>query len=296
MNLEYSLFPGCVTSAREFSCEISARKVFEALDVELHDVEDFTCCMPACLVHSFDYATGLALTSRNLCVADEFDRDILTLCVSCYGNLWRAKKLMSENGDLRRRVDELLASIGRSYQGKVGIKHSTTALYEDIGPKNLKNQVSKPLRGIKAAPFYGCHLIRPREYLFFDDAEFPEKLDELINATGATSVLHRERTGCCIGCGSFFGEVAEEAALRLSVDILESALEAKADCVVVTCPYCFLQIEMGQLLFKRRTGESYNVPVLNYTDLLGLALGVEPRELGMNIHKIDPSPLLEKIK
>jgi len=296
VNLEYSLFPGCVSSAREFSCEISARKVFEVLNVELYDVEDFTCCMPACLVHSFDYATGLALTSRNLCVADEFDRDILTLCVSCYGNLWRAKKLMSENGDLRRRVDELLASIGRSYQGKVGIKHSITALYEDIGPKNLKNQVSKPLRGIKAAPFYGCHLIRPREYLFFDDAEFPEKLDELINVTGATSVLHRERTGCCIGCGSFFGEVAEEAALRLSVDILESALEAKADCVVVTCPYCFLQIEMGQLLFKRRTGESYNVPVLNYTDLLGLALGIEPRELGMNIHKIDPSPLLEKIK
>lgn len=296
MSLEYSLFPGCVPSAREFSCEISARKVFEALDVELHDVKDFTCCMPACLVHSFDYATGLALTTRNFCVADEFNRDILTLCVSCYGNLMRAKKLMSENGDLKRRVDKLLATVGRAYQGKAGVKHSVTALYEDIGIEALKNNVSQSLREIRAAPFYGCHLIRPSEYLSFDDAEFPKKVDELIEATGATSVLHRERTGCCIGCGSFFGEVAEEAALRLSVDILDSAQEAEADCVIVTCPYCFLQIEMGQLLFKRRTGELYNLPVLHYTDLLGLSLGIEPKELGMNLHKIDPTPLLERIK
>ncbi|MFB0561031.1 MAG: CoB--CoM heterodisulfide reductase iron-sulfur subunit B family protein [Candidatus Lokiarchaeia archaeon] len=296
MSLEYSLFPGCVPSAREFSCEISARKVFEALDVELHDVKDFTCCMPACLVHSFDYVTGLALTSRNFCVADEFDRDVLTLCVSCYGNLWRAKKLMSENGDLRRSVDELLASVGRSYQGKASVKHSVTALYEDIGIEALKNNVSKNLGGVRAAPFYGCHLIRPREYLSFDDTEFPKKVDELIEVTGATSVLHRERTGCCIGCGSFFGEVAEEAALHLSVDILDSAQETEADCVIVTCPYCFLQIEMGQLLFKRRTGELYNLPVLHYTDLLGLSLGIEPKELGMNLHKIDPTPLLERIK
>ncbi len=296
MSLEYSLFPGCVPSAREFSCEISARKVFEVLGIELHDVKDFTCCMPACLVHSFDYATGLALTSRNFCVADEFDRDVLTLCVSCYGNLWRAKKLMSENGDLRRKVDELLKTVDKTYQGKARVKHSITALFEDVGSKTLKNMVSKPLKGIRAAPFYGCHLIRPKEYLSFDDPEFPQKLDQLIEVTGATSVLHRERAGCCIGCGSFFGEVAEEAALRLSVDILDSALEGEADCVIVTCPYCFLQIEMGQLLHKRRTGEAYNVPVLHYTDLLGLSLGIEPRELGINLHKIDSSPLLEKIR
>nr|MDO8080075.1 CoB--CoM heterodisulfide reductase iron-sulfur subunit B family protein [Candidatus Freyarchaeota archaeon] len=296
MNLEYSLFPGCVPSAREFSCEVSARKVFEALDVELHDVGDFTCCMPACLVHSFDYVTGLALTSRNFCVADEFNRDILTLCVSCYGNLSRAKKLMSENGDLRRRVDELLAAVGKSYGGKASVKHSVTVLYEDIGIESLKKNVTKTLKGIRAAPFYGCHLIRPREYLSFDDPAFPVKLDELIKVTGATSVMHRERAGCCIGCGSFFGEVAEEAALRLSVDILDSAREAEADCVIVTCPYCFLQIEMGQLLFKRRTGELYNLPVLHYTDLLGLSLGIEPKELGMDLHKIDPTPLLERIK
>lgn len=294
--MEYSLFPGCLPSAREFSCEVSARKVFEALNVELHDVEDFTCCMPACLVHSFDYVTGLALTSRNLCVADKFDRDILTLCVSCYGNLWRAKKLMSENGELRLKVNELLASVNRSYMGKANIKHSVTALYEDIGIESLKKNVSRTLKGIKAAPFYGCHLIRPKEYLSFDDTEFPEKLDKLIEATGATSIMHRERTGCCIGCGSFFGGVAEEAALRLSVDILESAQEAEADCIVVTCPYCFLQIEMGQLLFKRRTGELYNLPVLHYTDLLGLSLGFEPKELGMDLHKIDVTPILERIK
>ncbi|MHA1207888.1 MAG: CoB--CoM heterodisulfide reductase iron-sulfur subunit B family protein [Candidatus Freyarchaeota archaeon] len=296
MSLEYSLFPGCVPSAREFSCEISARKVLEVLGVELHDVRDFTCCMPACLVHSFDYATGLALTTRNFCVADEFDRDILTLCVSCYGNLLRAKHLMSENGDLRRKVDELLATVGKAYQGKAEVKHTVTALYEDIGLEKLKSGVSKPLKGIRAAPFYGCHLIRPGEYLSFDDTEFPRKLDELIEVTGATSVLHREKAGCCIGCGSFFGGVAEEAALRLSVDILSSAREAGADCVIVTCPYCFLQIEMGQLLYKRRTGELFNLPVLHYTDLLGLSLGIEPKELGLNLHKIDPTPLLEGIK
>jgi len=204
-------------------------------------------------------------------------------------------KPLRKHKDLKRKVNELLASANLSYTGKTDIKHSVTILHQDIGLKAIKNMVARPLKEIRVAPFYGCHLIRPHEYVSFDDPEFPVKLDELIEATGAKSVYHLERTGCCIGCGSFFGEVAEEAALRLVVNILNSVKSAEADCIVVTCPYCFLQLEMGQLQYRRRTGEEFNTPVLYYTDLLGLSLNLEPKDLGMNLHRIRSTHLLEKI-
>jgi heterodisulfide reductase subunit B len=296
MRQEYAFFPGCVTSAREFGCELSTREVFKALDMGLRDVDDFSCCMPAFLVHSFDYVTGLALTSRNLCVADELGLDILTICVSCYGNLMRAKHLLEEDQFLRKKVEELLALTGRKYTGKAKVKHVVTTVYENIGLRNLRKIVIKPLKEIKAAPFYGCHLIRPQTYVKFDDSEFPAKLDQLIAATGATSVYHKERAGCCIGCGAFLGGVSELASFRLATGILDSAKEAGADCIVVTCPYCLLELEMGELKAARETGKTYNLPVLHYMDLLGLSLGLNPKELGLDLHRIKATSLLEKIK
>lgn len=296
MNQEYALFPGCVTPAREFACELSTRAVFEALDIGLIDVGDFSCCMPACLVHSFDYVTGLALTARNLCVADALGLDILTICVSCYGNLMRAKHLLDEDHLLREKVNELLALAGIRYLGRTQTKHNVTAVYEDIGLRGIRKATRGRLKGVKAAPFYGCHLIRPHDYVAFDDSEYPVKLDQLIAATGATSLQHREKAGCCIGCGAFLGGVSEVASLRLATGILDSAKEAGADCIIVTCPYCLLEMEMGQLKIAKDKGIEYNIPIIHYMELLGLSLNLEPKELGLNLHRVKPTALLEKIR
>lgn len=295
MKLEYALFPGCVAPIREYGFEVSARKVLESLDVNLATSTDFSCCMPACLVSSADYTTGLALTARNICVADELGLNILTLCASCFGNLSRAKHLLNENPHLKREVNRILALAGGTYSDKPRVEHVVTVLHREIGLQNLQKQVARKLKSVRAAPFYGCHLILPYDYARFDDPEFPQKLDQLIEVTGATSVDYPEKASCCIGCGSFFGGVSEKAAMRLTDIILTSARKNDVDCVITTCPFCLMQLELGQVKIAQAGGRKFDLPVLHYVDLLGLSLGLEPDELGMDLRRVDSSHLLEKV-
>jgi len=291
---EYALYTGCVAPTREIGYEMSVRKVMEALGVELKQVDDFNCCMPACLVHSVDYTRGLALTSRNLCIAEELGLPLFTLCSSCFGNLSRAKHLLDEYPDIRRDVNEILGEVDKEYKGEAQVEHVVTVLHNEITLDRLRGRITEPLRGINAAPFYGCHIFLPQKYAGFDDPEFPDKLDALIGVTGAQNVDYPEKTSCCIGCGSFFGEVSEGASVLLAETILDSAKGGGADCIVTTCPFCIMQLELGQLRLREK-GKEYDIPIVHYVDLLGLSMGMEPEELGMDLRRIDTELLLEKI-
>ncbi len=292
---EYLLYPGCVASVRELGYEMSTRAVFKRLGADLVGRDDFNCCMPACLVHSVDYVKGLALTGRNLAIAEEEGLPLLTLCSSCFGNLSRAKYLLDSSRELREGVNRELAKVGREYRGKVKVQHVVTALYEDFTLETLMNLSVDPLHGLRAAPFYGCHLFLPQRYAGFDDAEFPEKLGHLIEVTGAESVDYHEKSSCCIGCGSFFGKVSEEASLKLAEVILDDVKRSGADAVVATCPFCMMQLEVGQMKLREEKGKEYGLPVLHYVDVLGLAMGLKPDELGLGLRRVDPGPLLERL-
>jgi heterodisulfide reductase subunit B len=294
VSLEYSLFTGCVASTREIGYELALRNVFEKLDITLKNVDDFSCCQPACLVHSVDYVKGLALTTRNLAVAEEHGLPMMTLCSSCFGNLSRAKYLLDTNLELKIKVNELLNKAGREYNGSVNIDHVVTALYNDYKIENLIKMISQPLKNIKAAPFYGCHIFMPVKYSQFDDPEHPVKLDNLISLTGAEVIEYPEKTNCCIGCGSFFGEVSEEASVLLAENIVRSAAEKDADCIVTTCPFCIMQLEIGQIKLKEQD-KDFGIPVLHYVDLLGLSMGLGPDELGFELRRINIDPVLECI-
>ena len=293
--MTYLLYPGCVASVRELGYEMSMRAVFKSLGIDLKQRDDFNCCMPACLVHSVDYERGLALTSRNLAIAEEEDLPLMTLCSSCYGNLSRAKYLLHSNQALKRDVNGLLGEVGREYRGKAKVEHVVTTLYKDYGPDGIKKLSVNPLSRFRAAPFYGCHLFLPQKYSGFDDAEFPQKLDKLINATGAESVDYHEKTSCCIGCGSFFGKVSDEAGLKLAKGILDDVKSSGADAIVATCPFCIMQLEVGQIKLRESEAKEYEIPVIHYIDVLGLAMGMKPSELGLDLRRISVSPLLEKL-
>ncbi len=293
--MTYLLYPGCVASVRELGYEMSMRAVFKRLNIDLKQRDDFNCCMPACLVHSVDYKRGLALTSRNLAIAEEEDLPLMTLCSSCYGNLSRAKYLLDSNQTLKKEVNGLLGEVGREYKGKAKVEHVVTTLYKDYGPDGVKKLSVNPLKGLRAAPFYGCHLFLPQRYTGFDDAEFPQKLDKLIKATGAESVDYHEKTSCCIGCGSFFGKVSDEAGLKLAKNILDDVKSSGADAIVATCPFCIMQLEVGQLKLRESEKKEYEIPVIHYIDVLGLAMGLKPDELGLDLRRISVSPLLEKL-
>lgn len=294
MSLEYVLYPGCVASVREIGYELSVRKVFDRLGVKLRQSNDFNCCMPACLVHSVDYVRGLALTTRNLAVAEEMGLPMLTLCSSCFGNLSRAKYLLDEDPQLRKDVNKILALAGREYKGEARVEHVLTILHKDITLDKLKERVSNPLRNIVAAPFHGCHIFMPAKYSGFDDPEFPTKLDTLMAATGVKVADYNEKTSCCIGCGSFFGDVSQTASLLLVDKILKSAKDAGADCIVTTCPFCIMQLEIGQIKL-RDEGKDYGLPVLHFVDLLGLSMGMDTGELGFELRRVSVKPLLAKV-
>lgn len=294
MTLEYSLFPGCVASTREIGYELAVRNVFNKLGVKLNKVDDFSCCQPACLVHSVDYVKGLALTARNLAVAEEQELPMMTLCSSCYGNLSRAKYLLDTNPSLKSEVNKLLAKAGREYKGTVKIDHVVTMLCNDYELDKLSEEVIKPLTNLHAAPFYGCHIFMPEKYSHFDDPEHPVKLDELITLTGAENIDYLEKTSCCIGCGSFFGEVSEEASIMLAENIVRNAAEKGADCIVTTCPFCIMQLEIGQIKLKEQD-KSFDLPILHYVDLLGLSMGLDKDELGFDLRRIDMKPVLNRL-
>jgi len=293
--LKYALFVGCLASVREISYEKASRKVLGELGIEPVTVEDFSCCSPVCLVHGMDYTTGLALTARNICLAEERKLKMLTLCASCFETLSKTNSVLKKDPKLRGEVNDILAVANREFKGTTEVTHVVKALYEDVGLEKLKAAVKRPLNNLRVATFYGCHLVRPHDFVEFDDPESPTVLDNLVETLGAKSEYYDQKKGCCIGCGAFFGGVSEEIALELNHRLMQSLGNAKVDCLVTTCPFCFFRFDMGQLQIADKWGERYGIPVLFYVQLLGLAMKLNPQDLGLSLHRVNTRPLLEKL-
>jgi heterodisulfide reductase subunit B len=200
-----------------------------------------------------------------------------------------------EDPRLLKDVNTALGEVGREYNGKASVEHVVTALSKEYSENELSELSIAPLKGLKAAPFYGCHLFLPSRYAGFDDPEFPKKLDRLIELTGAEAVDYHEKTSCCIGCGNFFGKVSEDASMRLVEAILEGVKTSEADVIVTTCPFCMMQLEVGQMRLKNEKGKGYGIPVIHYVDMLGLSMGIAPEDLGLNLRRTDVLPTLKKL-
>lgn len=288
--MRYLFFLGCTAPTRVQGYELSTRKVLPALGVELVDEPLFTCCSPAPIIPSIDFLTSLAITARNLCIAEEAGSDIVTLCNGCYGNLSTVIHQM-EREETREKVNRILAEIGYEYKGKVKVKHVTQVLFEDVGIEKIKARVKRPLP-LRIGAYYGCHLIRPEEALTFDYSEVPTKLDQIVTALGAESIWYESKFECCGGTlRGFNDDISVELGRRKLVNLDK----ANVDCVAVTCPFCFLQFDRGQVAITDRYGEEYNIPIFTITELIGLAMGYDPTDLGIRLKAIDASKILERI-
>jgi len=287
----YALFLGCTIPARQPHYELAARKSLTKLGVELVDLDNMTCCAPP-PVQSIDLETGLSVAAYNICLAEEADLDIITLCTGCFESLAIANNLLKENEKLKTRVNQILSSAGKEFKGSKEVKHYLHVLMTDIGLDGLKKSVTKDLTKLKVASFSGCHALRPSALLKFDDPENPRKFDELINALGAKSIWYRNKLKCC---GGLLRGYADDIALAIARDKIVNTVKAGADCIITLCPFCFLTLDMGQFLIKSTYKEEYNIPVLHYAELLSLALGMEPKELAFDFHKIKVDSILTKI-
>ncbi len=287
MRESYAFFLGCTVPTRNFGYELSTRKVCEVLGIELVDLPGFICCGTP--LENVSEKASICMAAYNLALAEEKDLDILAICNGCINSLKKANFLLKKDEDLRAEVNKVLSKIGKEYKGKIEVKHLIQVLYEDIGIEKIKNMIKKPLK-LKVASHTGCHLVKPSYAMKFDDPEQPKVLDELIEITGAKSIDYMYKNMCC---GQPIRGVNDEVSLKIAKEKLSHVKEANADCMVTICPACNMQYDLGQLEIKSKFKEEYNIPVLHYPELLGLALGIDEKELGiLTTHKVKADKIL----
>lgn len=265
-----------------------ARIVLPQVGIELVDIDGFTCCPDPVGFRSADEVAWFAIAARNICLAEEKGLDILTLCNGCAYTLMNANKALK--GGLKGKVNEILKETGHEFKGTVEIKHFLEVLAGEIEEIKDKKRVNLNLN---IATHTGCHLLSPQEVMEFDDPENPTVLDDLVAALGATPLDYDLKTLCCGLTFSTTGRLKE--AFELLKDKFTSIKEAGADCIVVGCPFCFQQFDVGQLMMSRRY-KLDKIPVLNYLQLLGLSLGYSLQEMKYDYHKVKDLDFENKIQ
>jgi heterodisulfide reductase subunit B len=285
--VKYAFFIGCTALARLWGYETSSRKTAAKIGVELVDMPGSSCCGTTYL-ETLDEITALALAARNICIAEEMGLDIVTICNGCTEALVKANKKLKEDPELRAEVNHVLADVGKEFKGTVDVKHYVRMLKDDVGLEKLGSMVVKPFEGLRVGAHYGCHMLKPSDVMLYDDPEAPTTLDELINLTGARSVQYPNKLECC--AGPIMG-VQEDVTWRVGLEKVET-VKKYADVMVTACPFCYITYERCQLMAEN----SPEVPVVHYPQLLGLALGLDYEDLGLEENKVDASVLLEKMR
>ena len=292
--MRVAYWPGCVS--RGFTPELhgSMAKVAPLLDIELVELDRAACCGAGVIAeHSQELAD--TLNARTFALAQkEIDGGadlMMNICSTCQGAQSECQERLDANGDYRDRVNESLAGEGLRYQRGVVNKHLLWLLVEEIGLDEVRAKVKRPLEDLRVGPFYGCYIVRPTDRLGID-AEHPRDtyLHRLIDALGGTVVDYAGQYKCC---GFPIITMSKEASLRQAGRHLGDAIDAEADCLVTPCPLCHLNLDLQQPLAERVVGRTLGMPVLHLPQLLGLALGLAPKELGMNKHVVRPSSVID---
>jgi len=278
--MKYSYYPGCAQHGTAVDYRMSVDAVFRRLGIELEEIKNWNCCGA---LHVPDMTVRAALSAKTL--ASSKGLDVATPCNLCYSNLMRAAAAM-EDGALKNRINEALTA---KYDGNAKPKHLLEVIVKDLGLAKLTEQVKIPLK-IKAVPYYGCLLTRPENK--FDSPENPKSLDNLISSLGAEPVKYYYKTKCCGGPVLITNE---DLALCLAKDLLMMAKESGADCMVVTCPMCHLQLDAKQRAVEAKYNIQIGMPVVYFTQLMGLAMGLKPEELGLDKHLVPTDKLITKL-
>lgn len=276
---KYTLYPGCVMQTEQYGYELSIREVFPVLGVELVDVENFSCCGEP--VKNINQLITLYLSARNLAIAEQQGFDLFVPCSVCHFALSECKNILDNDGGMRSRVNEMLASEDLEYKGKVDVVHTVDLLYDHVGVEEIKKHVKKPLKGLKIASHYGCHLVRPSEIGRPVDSENPMKIEAVLEALGAETMDYAEKLDCC---GGLLLVNLPESALTKTGQKLQAVEEHGFDGLVTVCPWCQRMFDSRQKKAGETVAAKLEVPVFYLTQLLGLAFGLDERKLGLDLN------------
>ncbi|MEW6266279.1 MAG: CoB--CoM heterodisulfide reductase iron-sulfur subunit B family protein [Thermodesulfobacteriota bacterium] len=290
--MSWAFFPGCTIPVRNLNYEVSLRRTASRLGLDLADLPDFGCCgFP---IKSLSVEDSLVIAGRNLALAQAAGRDIVTGCSACAVSLAEAAHLLDHDARTAEAVNRRLAEIGLAYKGGIKVRHYARLLYEEVGPAAIQKAVTRPLTGHRFAPHYGCHYLKPGEALdWFDSSEEPRSLAALIEALGAEAVAYPGLKDCC--GGGVLG-VNEELAQKMALGKLKTLTELQVTGLVVVCPFCNVMFEGQQKTMAKRFGADLKVPLFFYPQLLGLALGFSPDEMGFKLNRIKDKNLLKSLE
>lgn len=277
----YPYYPGCTlkTSAREY--DISARLVCAEMGIKLEELEDWGCC-GAASAHSLNHQSGIALPAHELITAQKFKAPLVTACALCFSRLKFAVHEL-KNESTRNLIKNI---IGQEIQSNYEVIHLIQLI--DRHKDNIR--VTKPLRSLKVACYYGCLLVRPKEVTNFDDVENPQLMDKVIRVLEAEGVNWRFKTECCGGSHML---TRPDIVVKLSHRLLYQAKQAGADCLAVACPVCHLNLDSNRKTIEAKYKDDVGLPVFYFTQLIGLAMGLSPKQLLLNKHYVNPIPLLQ---
>jgi len=283
MTIRYAFYPGCIIQGRFPHLENSARMVTKHLGIQLENMENTTCCPEPFSIQSIDRLTHLSIAARNISVAEEIDLNIMVLCNGCLSTLSRVNTILKTDYKLRNSVNLVLGETNHKYKGEVEVKHLYQVLIEDIGTEKIKEHVVNPLKDVKVAVHYGCHLLDPAFMTKLDEVNQPRGFEKLVEATGVESVTYEKQYTCC---GGPMRDINDKISREALIEKLEAVTAAGADFLAVLCPLCYTQYDLGQSLEQRKTGKEYNIPVLYYHELLALAMGYSGKQIGLFEHSI----------
>jgi heterodisulfide reductase subunit B len=280
--MEVSYYPGCSIEgvAREYGESVSA--VARLLGIDLKELADWTCC-GAASAHATDDMLALALPARNLETADKAGLDVIVPCAACYSRLKHADKAL--------RAGTRMEGINGGYKGDFRIKHLVDFVWEEVGEKAILEKVKKPLDGLKTVCYYGCLITRPPKITDAPDADNPESMDNILQTLGAEVREWSYKTDCC---GAEHVLTMPEVAWKMMGKLFDMAAEAGADAIAVACPMCHSNLDSHQTEISAQAGKDYNVPIIYFTELMGLAFDAPEIDKWFARHFVDPRPLLRE--
>jgi heterodisulfide reductase subunit B len=288
--MEFAYYPGCSLEHTGKPYDESVREVFKTLGIKLREIEDWNCC-GATMYMSINKTVAYSVSARNLAIAEKMGCDICAPCNSCYTILRKTNRYIAWDPKVRGKILSALKAANLTYDGKVDVRHPLDILVNDIGLPAIQDKAVLNFNGLRIAPYYGCQIVRPVKD--FDEMDDPMTMDYLLSALGADVVPFADKVRCC---GGMLMTTYEEVALDLNNELLTTAEESGAEIVATACPLCQMNLEAYQAKINEKYHTKHNMPIVYFTQLLGLTLGIDSKRLGIDAMLVAPKDLKLKPK
>lgn len=280
--MKFALFIGCNIPARVQHYELSARAVLDKLSVDIIDIREFNCC--GYPIRNADSKAFLLFSARNLALAEKRSLNVMTLCKCCFGSLKKADHLIKEDSSVRDEINAILAKEGLVYKGSIEVKHFLSVLHKDIGLETINKKITRSFKDLKVAVHYGCHALRPSDVMQFDNPVAPVLFDQLLEITGAKSIEWPLKLECC---GAPLLGVNDDLSMDLTEKKLAAGIQSGADYLCTACPWCQLQFDSVQKIINIKRGSNHLLPSIVFPQILGIAMGINEKDLGVDMNQID---------